>query len=329
VGDSVGGAGQAAKSHLVFVVVVVSSRPNPQPLVFCAESLNPCSNMRRHLLLLLVLQTTTASKAMTPREQWLAATGATKATIGPSELKYWTRMIRDGWRFDAKHDFSAELLKRLNYSTPFVFEEELRSLALAGQQLFRVLDVGSGPISAAGWTLGGGLQLEVVATDPLGSAYNRLLDEHDGYHPTPSGGRIVGPKVRALTVEAEALLDVFARDSFDLVMSKNAIDHAYDPLLSLVQMLSVVKPRRAVMLDLYEREGEMQKYAGLHQHNFQWRDGRLMYWAREGPKTDVANEPRLKELLDSVSCRKGILPGVVSTGSSDYRAMSCRLIRRG
>ena len=133
------------------------------------------------------------------------------------------------------------------------------------------------------------------------------------------------PHQRAL---AEALLSVFARDSFDLVMSKNAIDHAYDPMLSLAQMLAVVKPGRAVMVDLYEREGEVQRYAGLHQHNFMWKDGELVYWAKRGPKADVMSDPRVKDLLHSVSCRKG-LPGTVVSGSSDYRAISCRLLKKG
>jgi hypothetical protein len=77
-------------------------------------------------------------------------------------------MTASGWVFRARnnnttkvktsfkkkvYDYSADLNARLDHMKPFLFEPELLSTADTGQKIFRVLDVGSGPISWMGWRL--------------------------------------------------------------------------------------------------------------------------------------------------------------------------------
>jgi ubiquinone/menaquinone biosynthesis C-methylase UbiE len=60
----------------------------------------------------------------------------------------------------------------------------------------------------------------------------------------------IGMPDRACIIKAsgEALLDVFLENSFDIVYSANALDHAYDPLLCIKNMLKVCKPEGWILI---------------------------------------------------------------------------------
>lgn len=169
-----------------------------------------------------------------------------------SEAAYWRLMTASGWVFRARnynsttkvktsfkkkvYDYSADLNARLDHMKPFLFEPELLSTADTGQKIFRVLDVGSGPISWMGWRLSRpDLFFESIPVDPLGHLYRRILDEQHppGLQPTANGGPSRAVPARPLALRAEALTSLFAHNSFDMVASRNAIDHSQDPLLEL------------------------------------------------------------------------------------------------
>jgi len=199
-----------------------------------------------------------------------------------SEAAYWRLMTASGWVFRARnnsttkvktsfkkkvYDYSADLNARLDHMKPFLFEPELLSTADTGQKIFRVLDVGSGPISWMGWRLSRpDLFFESIPVDPLGHLYRRILDEQHppGLQPTANGGPSRAVPARPLALRAEALTSLFAHNSFDMVASRNAIDHSQDPLRCLSEMVATVKPGRFVVLELFEREGAIQNYRDLH-----------------------------------------------------------------
>lgn len=56
------------------------------------------------------------------------------------------------------------------------------------------------------------------------------------------------------------------------------MDHAYDPLAAIRQMLKVVKPQHALVLLHNINVGEKEGYDGLHQWNFCWQDGEFIIW---------------------------------------------------
>ena len=263
------------------------------------------------------------------------------------ERNYWRKMTASGWVFSAKADFSKDLVDRLNRSKPFIFEREMLAHSHSHQTLFRALDVGAGPISAAGWRLSNPRHaFELQATDPLAREYNVILDEYRGMHPLPGGQLGLAAPVRALTVEGERLTEVFARDSFDLVMSRNAIDHARDPLLALSEMLAVVKPGRPVMLQVYENEARMQGASGLHRWNFVWESPeqppggpshRLIlsgpykhrYSAKTARPPAFNVQQHLNRTLESLYCRRGQGQGDTSAGHREpIRAITCQLLKR-
>jgi ubiquinone/menaquinone biosynthesis C-methylase UbiE len=75
---------------------------------------------------------------------------------------------------------------------------------------------------------------------------------------------------------AEKLTDHFPANSFDLAYASNSLDHSYDPLIAINQMLAVVKPSHHVYLWHLANEGRKACYTGLHQWNFDIRAGELV-----------------------------------------------------
>ena len=59
----------------------------------------------------------------------------------------------------------------------------------------------------------------------------------------------------------------FVWPAVDFVSARNSIDHTYDPLEAIKQMLRCVKENHIVAMDHVENEGKHQHYRGLHQWN--------------------------------------------------------------
>jgi SAM-dependent methyltransferase len=89
-------------------------------------------------------------------------------------------------------------------------------------------------------------------------------------------------------VAGERLLEHFGPEHFDIAYSRNALDHAVDPLGIVEQMLAVVRPGGHVVLRHVRNEAVRQAYVQLHQWNFDERDGRPVLW-RPGREIDVAH----------------------------------------
>lgn len=184
------------------------------------------------------------------------------------ETEFWFRWLRDGgdpWPDDyrLRTDPASELQPHIR-----------RHLEGFDGARVRVLDVGSGPLTVLGkcWD---GRQIEITAVDPLAERYANLFER-------------VGlePLVRPVVGEAEKLTETFPRDSFDLVYAQNCIDHGYDPLRSIQQMLAVVQPGRVVLLEHAIDEGEHMSYGGPHQWNMRAEDGQFVIW-RPGMSVDA------------------------------------------
>jgi SAM-dependent methyltransferase len=136
-------------------------------------------------------------------------------------------------------------------------------------RIVHILDVGAGPLTAVGkqWP---GRFVEITAVDALAESYDAVLAE---------AGLV--PLVRTTYAEAERLTERFAPDSYDLVYCQNALDHVYDPLQSIREMLAVVKRGHAVVLLHTINEAEHQGYGGLHQWNLCADGKEFVLWNRE------------------------------------------------
>jgi SAM-dependent methyltransferase len=162
-----------------------------------------------------------------------------------TELAWWRKELSADT--EAGAGFRARLHKQL--------EPRYRELVRSDDDPVRILDVGSGPLTALGchWP---GRVLELVAVDPLADSYNQLLDELGFESP-----------VRPVPGLVESLTDTFAPNYFDLVVAGNSLDHCADPILGIGQMLAVLKPGHVLYMVHVKNVGELVDYNGLHQWN--------------------------------------------------------------
>ena len=145
------------------------------------------------------------------------------------------------------------------------------------QTALRILDVGAGPLTSLGkcWP---GHEVEITAVDALADEYTNLLMDCG-----------IDPPIRTLRCDSEQLAERFPRNSFDLAYARNALDHAYEPMSAIEQMVELVRPEGVLLLEHYANEGEHAKYVGLHQWNFDIVDGACLLW-QPGRLFNVADE---------------------------------------
>jgi len=186
----------------------------------------------------------------------------------PGEVEFWRRFI------DAHGPWSDELTRRLDPNEPL--ESWVRShLDASDGAPVEILDVGAGPLTSLGKTWPG-RQVRITAIDPLADEYNALLREKG-----------VTPPVSVLPGEAEDLLSLFGAERFDLVHFNNALDHCHDPLIAIQQALAVVKSGGHVLLHHLRREADNRGFTGMHQWNFDVRNGHFII-SDAWKETDVA-----------------------------------------
>ena len=197
------------------------------------------------------------ARGLTVRERWKQAI--------PYESTFWEDWLATR-AFGNEEEYDARLDPRLPVSE-YLLAGKLEAIR---EQEISILDVGAGPLTTVGRTYKG-KQLTITAIDPLAADYDRILESSD-----------VVPPVRTRLGEGERLLELFPAGSFDVAYSANALDHSYDPLLVIRNMVDVVKPGGYVLLRHRRNEAEAKGYLGLHQWNFDIKDGRFVVWNREG-----------------------------------------------
>jgi SAM-dependent methyltransferase len=178
------------------------------------------------------------------------------------EVDYWEHWLstRGGaWAADYSYRFNPNA----EVADPLLRD----ALEAMNQAEVSILDVGAGPVSTVGYRFEGA-PISLVAVDPLASRYNRLIDR---------SGAI--PPVRTEELKGEQLLRRFEPGHFDIAYSRNALDHAVDPLLIIEQMLAVVRPGGRVVLRHARNEAVKESYVQLHQWNFEERRGQLIVWS--------------------------------------------------
>ena len=144
-----------------------------------------------------------------------------------------------------------------------------RAVALSERTPVALLDVGSGPLTQLGsfrWDR----PVQVRAVDPLARTYARLI-RREG----------LTPPVWPETGFAEDLSAFLPAESFDIVHCCNALDHSFDPLRGIWEMLRVLRVGGTAVLLHTVNEAVNADYVGLHQWNFDLQDGRAMLWNRE------------------------------------------------
>jgi SAM-dependent methyltransferase len=167
------------------------------------------------------------------------------------EVVFWAKALEN----EGQDWHKGEYRERMDPHLPL--QPELRELISASSgATVRILDVGSGPLTRVGRVWPEHV-VEITAVDPLAHDYCRIIDR--------LGLRV---PVRPRKVDGERLRDAFPEDSFDLAYASNCLDHSYDPVMAIREMLGVVKPLAFVYLWHFANAGLHERYQGLHQWNF-------------------------------------------------------------
>lgn len=195
------------------------------------------------------------------------------------EVRFWEKNLRT----------YKQLSGRLDPTMPL--QPEIAELLPSGPgPALRVLDVGAGLVTWLGKTIPD-RELTVEAVDALGDEYAGIFER-------------VGltPPVPTLQCDTERLSDRFGENEFDLAYARNTLDHSYDPVTAIREMIRVAKPGAPVLLEHAENEAEEERYLGLHQWNFLVEDDNFFVW-RPGTRHDM--RAVLADIADVEVARKG------------------------
>lgn len=167
----------------------------------------------------------------------------------------WERALDDElgfWRWSLEQGHFTERLDRNRLLQPELAGLLEQCAPSADEAL--VIDVGSGPLTTVGsrWTH----PLRVIAIDPLADRYNALMDKLG-----------VVPPVRPVRGSAESLSSTVAEASADLLVMNNALDHSFEPLQCVLNLVTAARPGCFVYLNHFANEAERENYRGLHQWN--------------------------------------------------------------
>ena len=152
---------------------------------------------------------------------------------------------------------------------------------------------GAGPCTSLGYNALN-YDLELVCTDYHAELFEQILNENE-----------IDVPVKTSFADALDLRTAYQATPFDIVHSRNALDHVLDPVIALEEMLAVTSPGGFVYLSGHTNEGESEFYHGFHQWNFVVEDGDLIIW-RPFERYSVS------ELFD------GLISEIIAQGESEY-----------
>jgi len=192
-----------------------------------------------------------------------------KANI-PDELEF--------WRFYPEHYPESFRARAAGPGLPaplrnaiFQTSTEPSKSPTTGLVSFRLLEIGSGPLSGIDATAAG-FPLDITYTDPLAGHFDELYEAW-GYRPPYTVHAIPGEDVDVL----------YHRDTFDLVYSHNAIDHAYDVPRVAEAIGHVLKPGGVAVVEVIDYCGRRNRYKGLHQWDLYVEAGKVHASAHGDP----------------------------------------------
>jgi SAM-dependent methyltransferase len=142
---------------------------------------------------------------------------------------------------------------------------------------WRALDIGCGPISTLRWGALCGL-LTVTGVDPLLEMYALLLARH-GYDALPH----VRCEVEFSSI-AERLDELVPDSSFDLIHTRNALDHTQEPQRIVDSFARKLAPGGRVLLHGATCEGTRQEWDQFHKTDIDLKDGVLVYRHQHTPE---------------------------------------------
>src|SRR4029077_3066792 len=102
------------------------------------------------------------------------------------------------------------------------------------------------------------------------NSYAELMRRHD-----------IKPPVLTKPGDGEDVVKLFGANQFDLAFARNCLDHSYDAIRAVRNMIDAAKPGGIIFLWHNQDEAEHLSYEGLHQWNFRLQQGELLVWKAE------------------------------------------------
>lgn len=174
-----------------------------------------------------------------------------------------------------------------NYFTYMCFEDSKFDILLENQiknskikkKIINILDVGCGPVTCLGYKSNQYL-INLTGVDPLLDHYDMLLKRLNLKRP-----------FQTYKAESENISKFFNKQ-FDVVFSRNAIDHTSNPILSISECTKVCNFSDGgfVFIKLMPNEGKHANYVGLHQWNFYLEGDEVVCESRNGDKFFLSKE---------------------------------------
>jgi len=179
------------------------------------------------------------------------------------ELQFWNRVLETGggeWPDDFK--------RRLDPDLPLE-DWIIDGMAIDDSRPLKVLDVGAGPLTVLG-KRHKGAKIDITAVDPLAPFYSEIVSRLS-----------IERLIETVQAFAEDLTAYFEVSTFDLAHCRNALDHSFDPMRGVDEMLAVTRVGGRIILLHNANEGETEKYQGFHQWNFDVENGRFIMWSKQ------------------------------------------------
>ena len=219
-----------------------------------------------------------------------------------SELKFW-----DDWFRTKGLDWPEDYAFRIDpeteiqeYLRPFLHGAGSNEHGAEEVGMKLILDVGSGPLTVLGKRLDG-VKLNIICADPLGYKYANLIQKYFDHVPVD---------FVLHTLEMEKLASYFTTYRFDLVHAQNCVDHSYDPVRSVCEMIRVCKPGGTVFMKHEQNEADNEGHSGLHQWNFDCVDGKFVI---SGAGEQTVMDDYLATIFEGISMETKLEDGYVVT----------------
>lgn len=164
------------------------------------------------------------------------------------ELNFWNDYM------DTQGDiYKDDYEETVSINKKFVLEKDIDQKYYGKK--FKFIDVGSGPFSRCGMVTEK-VQMDFVAADPLAEAYNMMKK-----------AKQIDNGVVVYTAFVEFLDRKYGKNAFDMVHMSNSLDHCFDALCGIYQLIYICKIGGKVILRHAENEAERSEYGGFHQWN--------------------------------------------------------------
>lgn len=177
------------------------------------------------------------------------------------------------------------------------------SVGLPERKAYKMLNSGSGPFVPRDVVCPDvtNMSIPITNADGLAKYYLKLYDDYDLQVPTNM----------PVQIPVEELYKSFPANYFDVTHMCNALDHVFDPLVGLKQLLHVTRPGGVVVLRHARNEGVPGGFrVGLHQWAFDVdpETNHFIMWNPE-LRVDVTDYLQRNQLATQVNTRLVPHPG--------------------